>query len=399
MPSDRIAVLWRNADAASGLRDLIARVRPFHRLWNIDISCLPALEQFLVQLETEEPDALFVEIQGFTDIANVLDPIRSRCLPNSLVVFGHSIEDQAFIELHRTGLHHFLHLPAKPSQLESIFHAMKRPVRTHEASVAAAGKIVSFLPAKPGAGASTAAMHFAHACAGILQQQVALVDLDLNCGVQAIFPCSDATVSLVELIKRVNRTGSLPESSYMTRDGAVEIFHSTGRSRNARLDSAEVDEFLSCLQQRYPLVVVDHSGNWERYSVLTMQRSAAVLFVCGSDQLSVTLAQSGLELVREDSIANLRLLFTRCRSKGAMDPSEAQAHLDFPLFGCLPNAYIELQKAIRSRTRAPANSVYGAAISDLSTRALAWLAITPPTSGSFEFAGAQRVLAAFGLRR
>ncbi len=382
---------------ASEVRDLVGRVRPFHRLWNIDVSDGSALAEFLGILEEEEPYTIFAEVRDFLDMGAVLDPILTACPRAPVVVYGRAMESQAFVELNRTGIRFFLHLPAKAGELESIFQALRAAPPSSSEPEAPCGKVVSFIPAKPGAGASTAAAHFAHACSEILGKRVALVDLDLNCGVQGVLPRIESKHSLPEIVRRVNRSGSLPAENLMTRAGAVDVFSSDKRTRTARLDCSEFEEFVRCLERAYVLVVIDHSGNWERYSVLGLRRSAAVFYVCGADHLSLRLACSGRPLLDEDAVPNVRLLLNRSECKGAAAPAEAERLVGMPLFASLPNSYSVLQQAARSGGLAPRSSPYGEAVNELCLRTVEWLLMPRHERGGARRGVSSGVLSALGL--
>lgn len=382
---------------ASEVRDLISRVRPFHHQWKVDVADAGAFADFLNELESEVPYAIFAEVADFRDVAVVIDPVLAACLRAPVVIYGRGMDNQAYLELHRTGVRFFLHLPANAAELESLFQGLRAVPPAAPPQGAPSGKIASFIPAKPGAGASTAAAHFAHACADLLKKRVALVDLDLNCGVQSILPQVESKQSLTEIVRRVHRTGELPAENLITKAGQVDIFANEKRSRTARLDTSDLEDFLSCLERAYPLVVVDHSGNWERYSVLALRRSAAVYYVCGADRLSLSLGDSGRQLFSEDSLPNGQLVLNRAHCRGAVNPKEAASTLQMPLFASLPNAYSVLQTALRTGDLAPRTSAFGAAISEFSLQALEALLLLPADPKRAKRTANSGVLGALGL--
>ena len=251
LPSDRIAILWRNADLASEVRDLIGRVRPFHHQWKVDVSDAAALGDFLGLLEAEVPYAVFAEVADFRDVAAYIDPLLATCMRAPVVIYGRGMENQAFLELHRSGVRFFLHLPAKPAEVESLFLELRAAPPAACPPTAPSGRILSFIPAKPGAGASTAAAHFAHAFAETLKKRVALVDLDLNCGVQGVLPQVESKLSLTEIVKRVHRTARIQIQSRLVGD---HIYHPAGGHaalRNAMMRSMSPDDYYDALQWLY----------------------------------------------------------------------------------------------------------------------------------------------------
>jgi Flp pilus assembly CpaE family ATPase len=226
---------------------------------------------------------------------------------------------------------------------------------------------------------------------------VALVDLDLNCGVQSLLTRVESKHSLTEMVRRVQRSGGLPAENLITRAGDVDIFANDKRSRTARLDTKDLEDFFCCLERAYPLVVVDHSGNWERYSVQILHRSAAVYSVCCADPLSVNMADAGRQLFSEDSVENVELLLSRAQCRGAVHPREAASTLRMSLFASLPNAYSVLQKAARVGGLASRSSSYGEAVWEFASRALERLGLRPEGADRARGRAKAGVLAALGL--
>ncbi len=378
MFSDRIVLLARDLEAASELRELVAHCNPFHEILTLDAAEPAKRQEFLRSLSSGKPDLVFVELRNFQDIAELLEPLRAADPLLPLLVFGRKIENQAYLELHRLGFgSRVIHLPAKREVLERAISDLRS---SHAHPLPVAGDLcpmVSFLPGKPGSGASTAAWHFAHACSQLLSARVALVDLDLNCGVQSLFGGFQSGMNLIDAISIVDHTGRMPDPGYLPSRGLVDILATQRRCRSSRIDSHLFDNFLAAVRAAYRLVVVDHSGNWERFSVQTIKASAVVYCVCSNDYLSLTQTHRAHALMDEERfLGSVRLVLNRHGSNFGFQIEEAERLSGLPLAASLPNCFGHLQQTLRTNRLADPNSAYGASISKLAARTLKALRLT-----------------------
>jgi cellulose biosynthesis protein BcsQ len=370
--SDQIALLARDREAASQVRELVARCFPFHEIRTVDTGESGWLEDFRKSLQAAAPYAILVEVRGFQEIAEVLDPVRQAAPMTPLLIFCRRIDNNAYLELHRIGLgDRILHLPF---DLDSLKRMMAGLYQRHAAPAPPPPRlapVLSFVPAKPGSGASTLAWHFANVASSLLNAKVALIDLDLNCGVQGLFASVQSGMNLFDAISIVDHAGTLPAEGHIPGFRSVHLFAALRRCRAVRIESSLFGNFLQALRRDYALVVADHSGNWERFSVEAMQASHTVFCITGSDYLSLTQANLARALMEDAGILpSVKLVLNRHSSRFALPPEECERMAGLKLAALLPNCFGELQQAIPNHHLAGGNSRYFAAVEDLALRTL-----------------------------
>lgn len=372
MFSDRIVLLARDMGAASELRELVAQCYPFHEILTIETGDAGKQEDFLQSLSSGKPDLVFVEIRDFRDIAEVLEPLLAADHALPLLAYSRKIENHAYLELHRMGFgSRVIHLPARREVVERAIAELRGARIVPLPPSADLCPIVSFVPGKPGSGASTAAWHFAHASSEQLAARVALVDLDLNCGVQGLFGAVQSGMNLFDAISVVDHTGRMPDHGYLPSRGNVDILSAQRRCRSSRIDSHLFENFLAALRAAYRLVVFDHSGNWERFSVQTIKASSVVFCVCGNDYLSLTQTHAIKSLMEEENfLGSVRLLLNRHGSSFGVPPDEAERLSGLPMAATLPNCFGQMQVALRTSRLVDPRSAYATAISKLVARTL-----------------------------
>lgn len=404
MFSDRIVVLARDLEAASEVRDLVARSHPFHEIETVDTAAADWLELFLRSVKNARPFAALVEVRGFEEIGEVLEPLRKADPLLPVVIFTRRLDNHAYLELHRMGFaDRMLHLPSSVGHVKSMLESLYRRATEPLPPAPATAPLASFLPAKPGSGASTLAWHFANIAAGILEADVALVDLDINCGVQSLFAAAQTGMNLFDVISVVDHSGRLPEAPHLPKCGRVHIFAAMRRCRAVRIDSGLFGNFLQAVRRNYGLVVVDHSGNWERFSVEAMQASGTVFCVAGSDYLSLTQANLARTLMEDAGILPaVRLVLNRHSARYSAGPDQAERLAGLKLAAALPNCFGELQRAIPNFHLVPPHSAYAAAVTKLvldQLRGAGKLHEVEIWEATREKSGGLSLLAALGLQR
>lgn len=372
MFSDRICLLARDLEAASELRELVAHCHPFHEILTLDSADPAKRQDFLHSLGSAKPDLVFVEVRTFQDLAEVLEPAVRVDPMLPLVVYGRKIDNHAYLELHRLGFgNRILHLPAKREDLERVLANMHSTPITPAPPPTELCPVVSFLPGKPGSGASTAAWHFANFSARRLGRHVGLVDLDLNCGVQATFGAVLSNMTLFDVISVVDHTGKLPDREYLPSRGEVVILSTNRRCRSSRIDTRLFENFLTAVRAAYPLVVIDHSGNWERFSVQALKLSSLVFCVSANDYMSLTQTYRVVSMMEEESIrSSVSLLLNRHGSRFGVPLEEAERLSGLQVAATLPNCFAQLQQSVLRDCLVDPKSPYAASMSKLTAETL-----------------------------
>ncbi len=372
MFSDRIVLVATDLEAASELREVVAQCNPFHELEVVDAREVEGWQRFLESLAKDAPDLAFVQVHSFRDIAEVLEPLQKAAPMLPILVFCRKMENHAFLELLRLGFgNRIIHLPAKREIVDRAAGELRARHERPAPMPAELCPLVSILPGKPGSGASTLAWHFANICAEAFDGPVALLDLDLNCGVQSLFAGAQTGISLFDAISFVDHSGRMPERHHIPGRNGVDILSAMRRCRSSRIDTSLFANFLSAARSTYRLVVADHSGNWERFSVEAMRASSVIYCVCQSDYLSLTLASRTCELTEEEGLlGRMQMVLNRYASRYAVAPEQAEILARMRMAAGLPNCFGELQQAAKGGYLAGKGTPYWAAVQSLALRTL-----------------------------
>jgi pilus assembly protein CpaE len=159
--------------------------------------------------QTASPKLLFVDLSGHDNPMGEIDGLAEVCEPGTTVI---AIGDQNDVQLYRSlmlaGVTDYLVKPMTAEGLDmAIDTAAEAPVAAGES--AANGKVIAFIGAHGGVGATTLAVNTAWTIASEMGKQVAVVDLDLKFGSVSLALDVEPGRGLREALQHPERIDSL----------------------------------------------------------------------------------------------------------------------------------------------------------------------------------------------
>ena len=284
--------------------------------------------------------------------------------------------------LARLGVRDVVGLPPLPHEVIQILakHSAGGDLLPSEASD---GKIFAFLPAKPGAGATTLAVHTAAAAARLSGDPTLLIDFDFRLGMtsfllklQGLYSVLDALNESGHLEIRwdrlVNRRGTL-----QILGSAPQIFGNTDPERGTAL-------LLGCARKAYKTIVVDLPGEMRDYEIDTLRRAAECFLVCTPDIDVMHMAQRKsvqlrtLQLEKKTSV-----ILNRSGKMGFVSTRDVESILQLPVRFSVANAEKELGEATRMAAALEGRGAAATQIENIArclSPSESWNAQEPPTS-------------------
>ena len=133
------------------------------------------------------------------------------------------------------------------------------------------GKVLCFLPSKPGVGASTVAINTAAALAGA-GSKVLLVDGDLTSGMVRFMLKLQNPASIRDAAQRVADLDEFlwPQLITEVREG-LDVLHAGVSSPSCSFDSEVLLSLMDFWRAAYDFVCFDFSGNLEQFSLDAMR--------------------------------------------------------------------------------------------------------------------------------
>ena len=261
-----------------------------------ELQSYPSLDDVQRLLESDY-DVIIVELDSNPEHA--LDLVEAICGTSSTTVMVYSAQanSELLVRCMRAGAREFLTQPVASSAIaEALVRAsVRRP--TNRPLKKAMGKLLVFIGAKGGSGATTIASNFAVALAQESSQHTALIDLGLPIGDAALGLGLSAQFTTANALQNTGRL----DSNFLSK---LLIKHSSGLSVLAAPDEynpieasdSAVDKLLSTTRQDFDYVVVDAGSKIGSGSKFLFEAATTVYLIT---QVSVSELRNSNRLISE----------------------------------------------------------------------------------------------------
>jgi pilus assembly protein CpaE len=312
----------------------------------------------LRKLREEQPEVLMLELGPvLMRLDEALREVKS-CTPRTKVVAVHSDPDpSSILAALRSGAHEFVHPPWD----ETLRPALDR-VLSMDADDGRErnGKVVGFVSAKGGCGATTIACHIAADLHRQAKRKILLADLDLSSGLVGFAMKVQTTYSVVDAIQNLTRIDeSLWKALVVESKPGLDVLPAPlADTRDSYVSKDDLVRLVRFMRTQHDWVVLDLGRSLNRI-VVDLYDDFDQLFLVSV--LEVTALQALKTMVRilterGENLTKLQLVINRTPKMMDMSTDELAKILGRPLYAMLPNDYQSLYQAYSAGTRlAPDN--------------------------------------------
>lgn len=209
------------------------------------------------------------------------------------------------------------------------------------------GRLVTFIPAQGGSGASTTALHVAEAIARNSGDRVLLIDYDFHSGTTAFRLGLQVSGVFDDLLGQAPINEQSLERS-LNRWGSLDVLVPGSERSTAPLDFSRLGAVMDLVLRLYSFVVVDHPDALYSASRPVLKRSSFVGVVCTPDISALYLVRRKKRAIvsllgREP--AALGLIVNRSTSWGSLDAGDVERVAEARIVASLPNDYAAVRRA------------------------------------------------------
>jgi pilus assembly protein CpaE len=308
------------------------------------------------QIGQTTPTVLLLEFGALSsDPAAAIRQIKSQAPRLKIVALHGAADPKIILAAMRSGANEFLHPPfdeSLPAALEKILSSSDG-----EGSPATRGRIIAFLSAKGGCGATTIACHLAAEIQNQTRKSVLLADLDLTSGLVGFLMKTPSSYSILDAVKNLNR---LDESLWR----ALVVEHRPGLSvipgpavftRRDDPDDDQIRRVLQFMRTQHDWTVLD-LGRSLNYTALAALEEIDQLFIVSTLEV---VALHGLKTIVHglfDQGDKLQLILNRTPKMMDISTEDLEKILGRSLYAALPNDYMGLYQSYSSGNLLGSNS-------------------------------------------
>ena len=162
------------------------------------------LAEFLDKVERLRPEVMMLEVMKLREpLEHVVGRIKASSVDPMVIALHNTAEPELILSALRAGAHEFLHPPLKTNLQQALERNRSNGTRRKE-RLRQKGKVIGFLSAKGGCGATTIACHMA-AELGRQGKHVLLADLDLDAGMVRFLMKTKSPYSVLDAVNNLHR--------------------------------------------------------------------------------------------------------------------------------------------------------------------------------------------------
>jgi pilus assembly protein CpaE len=320
------------------------------------------LAEFLGRVERLHPQVMILEVMKLREpMEHVVARIKAGSMDPMVIALHDTGEPELILNALRAGAHEFLHPPLKANLQQALERKSLEQNKTKE-RLQQKGKVIGFLSAKGGCGATTIACHTA-AELGRQGKHVLLADMDLDAGMIRFLMKTKSPYSVLDALNNLHRLDQSYWSALISNGlpGLEVISAPQALVSKQQPNQEQVQNMLTFVRGQYDFSILDLGRSLnltamnaldeidETYLVTTLDVPA----LYRSKQIIQTL--SGVGYGRE----RLRLVLNRMPQKLDITPDELEKMMSLPVFATLPNDYPSLYESYSEGSLLPANSRLG----------------------------------------
>ncbi|HFB97810.1 MAG TPA: hypothetical protein ENJ62_01600 [Bryobacterales bacterium] len=311
------------------------------------LAAYPDVHELERLLRVHAPHVVFLcsdDLAAFAAVKRTLDEAESA---PPVVAFGRDADPRVLMELMKLGVCQFLPAPFRTGDVLEIAARIESYLEEHPVDTAPAGRLFSFLPAKPGVGASTLAVNLAAAMAEADAGDLLLADFDFNSGLIAFILKLNPSATIIDAALR---SGDLDEDSWsqlVTRAGGFDVLPCGRPEPGVRVEPLQVHRLVSFAGRLYDVVLADLSGNMEKYSIEVMTESKRIFLVTTPEIPPLHLARNRIEFFRSvDLTGRVSVLLNRWTKRSPLTKRQIEEFLEVPVFETFANDYEGVHAAL-----------------------------------------------------
>jgi len=317
------------------------------------------LAEFLGRVERLRPEVMILEVLKLREpMEHVVARIKAGSMDPMVIALHNTGEPELILRALRAGAHEFLHPPLKANLQQALERKSLEQKKTRE-HLRQKGKVLGFLSAKGGCGATTIACHTA-AELGRQGMRVLLADMDFEAGMIRFLMKTKSPYSVLDALNHLHRLDQSYWNALISNGlPGLEIIASPEALPSKQQPNQEqMQHILTFCRGQYDVSIVDLGRGLSLTTMNALDEIDETYLITTLDvpalhrSKQIIQALSSLGYGRE----RLRLVLNRMPQRLDITPDELENMMSLPVFATLPNDYPSLYEAYSKGSLLAANS-------------------------------------------
>ncbi len=327
-----------------------------------DVKSYPTPQALDLRVRQLRPDLILLDLSANLETALGLLPYITSFRPSVHVIGLNSNSDaEVIMRSLRGGATEFLCAPFDMSTQNTVVARILRLRENEERTQPQRGKLIAFVGAKAGYGATTLAYHTAYALRKEGQRKVLLADLDLLGGTISFALKLNHGYSLLDGIRHSDQLDSALWSALIGNVGGLDVLPGPDKPETMQFEGHRVHEILEYARVIYEAVVVDLPSAYERVSLATLGDADRIYIVCTPELPALHMTRKCIVFLDQMGFSRdrFRVVVNRVSRKDELSTGDMEKVFNFPVHMTFPDDYNTVHRALTAGKVVPPNTDLG----------------------------------------
>jgi pilus assembly protein CpaE len=329
------------------------------------LTSYPSPDELLRTIRVRKIDLLLLSVD---DLAQ--SEILAKCIDDLMpgfpvVAISRTDGAEVLQKLMHLGIREHLTSPIDESRLAGAVADAGRRLKTHPVSAFTLADLYTFLPAKPGVGASTIALSTSCALTEELGVRTLLLDADLAAGTIQFLLKLGSTASLVDAL---THAGELDEDLWrqmVANRDKLDVLHAGELDTPPGMDVPGLEPVLFMARSQYEVICADLGSQFDPLSVGLLRESRRILLVTTTELAPLHLAKLRLRRLTDLGLGDRVSLLLNRKVRSNVTDSEVEDTVGIPVSHSFSNDYRRVQDSVLRASPVSQNSELGESILNL----------------------------------
>ncbi|HUP01698.1 MAG TPA: AAA family ATPase [Gemmatimonadota bacterium] len=318
--------------------------REMELILDLPLSMADASAGHLEDLRDQNPDLVFLDIEGDPDLGCRLAQYVNEVLPGSrLVACGPMQSPEFLLRAMQSGVAEYLTKPVMSEDLVAAVSRGRRALAPREVSKKSTGRLLAFFSPKRGSGSTTVASNLAIQLHRLTGKRTVLVDLDLELGECALFLGLEPRYNVADLAANLHRIDRGLLASYVEpHESGIQLLAAPYHTeKGSEVDVDQLVRILKLLKEHYDYVIVDSPKGLTPRTIPIFEQANQIFLI---SQLNVPTVQNIqrsetlLERLRRNN-RSISLLVNRYDPNAEITLDDLERSTEMKVFWTVGNDY------------------------------------------------------------
>ncbi len=327
-----------------------------------DVKTYPTPQALDMRVRQLRPDLILLDLSSHLETALGLMPYITSFRPTVHIIGLHPTSDaEVIMRSLRAGATEFLCAPFDIPTQNTVIARVLRLRENEERTQPARGKLIAFVGAKAGYGATTLAYNTAFALRKDGQQKILLADFDMLGGTLSFALKLSHSYSLLDGIRHSDQLDTSLWNALVANVGGLDVMPAPEKPEAMAFEGHRVHELLEYGRVIYEVVVVDLPAAYERISMATLGDADLIFVVCTPELPSLHMTRKCIGFLDQMGFNRdrFRVLVNRSSRRDELSCQDMERVFNFPVHATFPDDYATVHRSLTVGRPVPSNCDLG----------------------------------------